>query len=287
MAIKIISDSGCDLPKDLIEKYDIDILPLFVIKDEKEYLDKIDIKPEKVLTDMKDGMIYKTSQVMPNKFVNKFKEYVEKGDSIIYISLSSELSGTYGSSVIAKEEVLSQYRDADINLIDSRSASGGFGLIVLEAAKMVRESFSKEEIIDRIKALIENVEHIFTIGDIEYLYRGGRVSKAQNIIGGLLSIKPILWVNDGRLEPLEKVRGKNKVYKSMIDVVRRLKEDTDLSQQTIIISHGNDEKSAIKLRDMIQEEFGVQDFLINTIGAVIGAHAGPGTVAVFFLRKNV
>lgn len=287
MGIKIMSDSGCDLPKELIEKYDIDVLPIFVLEGENEYLDNISITPDKVFDDMKEGVVYKTAQITPEIFINKFKESAKNNEPVIYLSLSGELSGTYGSSVLAKGAVESEYPNADINVIDSRSVSGGQGLIVLEAAKMVKDNRSKEEILERIHFLIENIEHIFTIDDIEYLYRGGRVSKAQNIIGGLLSIKPVLWVNDGKLEPLEKVRGKKKVLKVIVDMVKKTKGDTDLSKQDIIINHANDLESALKLKDMMVEEFGIKEPLIGSIGAVIGAHAGPGTVAVFFLKENI
>lgn len=287
MTIRIMSDSGCDLPQELIDRYNIDIIPIFVLEGEKEYLDKIDITPSKVFDEMKKGVVYKTAQIIPEIFINRFKEYVEKDQGVIYLALSGGLSGTYGSALIAKGVVESEYPNADINVIDSKAVSGGQGFIVLEAAKMVENNIGKEKVLERIEKLVENIEHIFTIDDMEYLYRGGRISKAQNVIGGLLSIKPVLWVNDGILEPLEKVRGKNKVLKSMIDIIKKTKGDTDLKRQDIIISHADDMESALKLKDMMIEEFGIDEPLINTIGAVIGAHAGPGTLAVFFLKENV
>ncbi|OLS02051.1 DegV family protein [Tissierella creatinophila] len=287
MTINIMSDSGCDLPQELIETYNINIIPIFVLEGEKEYLDKIDITPEKVFNDMKEGKVYKTAQITPEIFINHFREYAKKDEGVIYLSLSGGLSGTYGSALIAKGAVESEYPNADITVIDSKAVSGGQGFIVLEAAKMVKNNIEKEKIIERINKMTENIEHIFTIDDMEYLYRGGRISKAQNLIGGLLSIKPVLWVNDGILEPLEKVRGKNKVLKVIIDIIKKTKGDTDLKKQSIIISHANDIESALKLKDMMIEEFGIDEPLINTIGAVIGAHAGPGTVAVFFLKENI
>lgn len=287
MNIKLMTDSASDLPEDLIEKYDIDVLPLYVLDGDKEYLDRIEISPEKVLEDMKTGTVYKTAQVSLEAFLNKFREYLEKDQIIIYISFSSELSGTFSNAYIAKESLKTEYPNGDIVVIDSKAASGGLGFIVLEIAKMIEKGSTKDEVLERLEKLMESIEHIFTIDDIEYLYRGGRVSKAQNIIGGLLSIKPILWVDKGRLEPLEKVRGKNKVLKSMLDIIERLKGETDLKEQTIIITHGNDLEAANKLKEMMMERFGVEKFIINTIGSVIGAHAGPGTLAVFFLKENV
>lgn len=286
MAIKIISDSGCNLTKELIDKYNIDIMPIFILDGEKEYLDNIDIGSEKVLEDMKNGRVYKTAQITPETFINRFKESAQKNETIIYISLSAGISGTYENAVLAKRIVESEYPHADISVVDSRAVSGGQGLMTLEAAKMAKDNIEKEKILDRINFIKKHIEHIFTIDDIEYLYRGGRVSKSQKIMGGLLSIKPILWVEDGILKPLENVRGKNKILKSMLEIIKTKKGSTDLKKQAIIIVHANNEESALKLRDMLKEEFGVEDIIINTIGSVIGAHTGPGTVGVFFLNKN-
>lgn len=286
MAIKIISDSGCNLTKELIDKYNIEIIPIFILEGEKEYLDNIDIGSDKVLEDMKKGRVYKTAQITPEIFINRFRESTQKNEAIIYISLSAGISGTYENAVLAKRIVESEYPNADISIIDSRAVSGGQGLMVLEAAKMVKENTDKENILNRIDFIIKHIEHIFTIDDIEYLYRGGRVSKSQKIMGGLLSIKPILWVEDGILKPLENIRGKNKVLKSMVEIIKRKKGSTDLKKQSIIIVHADNEESALKLEKMLKEEFGVEDVIINTIGSVIGAHTGPGTVGVFFLNKN-
>lgn len=286
MAIKIISDSGCNLTKELIDKYNIDIIPIFILEGEKEYLDNIDIESEEVLKNMKKGIVYKTAQITPEIFIKRFKESAQKDETIIYISLSGGISGTYENAILAKRIIESEYPNADISIIDSRAVSGGQGFVVLEAAKMVKDNIGKEKILDRINFIIKHIEHIFTIDDIEYLYRGGRVSKSQKIMGGLLSIKPILWVEDGILKPLENVRGKNKVLKSMVEIIKTKKGSTDLKKQSVIIVHANNEESALKLKDMLKKEFEIEDIIINTIGSVIGAHTGPGTVGVFFLNKN-
>lgn len=287
MKIKLVTDSGCDLPQSLIEKYSVDVMPILILEGENEYLDKVDIMPETVLENMEKGIVYKTAQIHPNAFIENFTESIEKGEAIIYLSLSSELSGTYESALIAKKELEEKYSNADINIIDTKSVSGGQGFLVLEVAKMLEKNIDKELILKTLDNMIENIEHIFTIDNIEYLYRGGRVSRAQNIMGGLLDIKPILCVREGKLVPVEKVRGKNKVLKSMVDMVERIKKDTKFEEQTIIIIHGNDLESAEKLKEMIIESLGARDVLINSIGAVIGAHAGPGTLGVFFLKKNI
>ncbi len=286
MAVKILSDSACDLPKEIIEEYNIDILPIIVIKDDKEYLDKVTITPEKVYEDMRNGGVYKTAQIPPKAFSDKFLEYAKNGESVIYIGFSSGLSGTYQTSLFVKETILEEYPDFDLSIVDTKAASGGFGLIVLQAAKLAKEGKSKEEILKAIEFYKENIEHIFTVDDIEYLFRGGRVSRVQAFVGGLLNIKPVLHVEGGKLIPLEKVRGRHKVFKCMMDLMEERTKNANLKEQIIGITHGDDLEGALKLKELITERFGAETYIINIIGASIGAHSGPGTIALFFLREN-
>lgn len=151
---------------------------------------------------------------------------------------------------------------------------------------MAKEGRTKEEILKAAKFYIENIEHIFTVDDIEYLFRGGRVTRTQAFLGGLLNIKPVLTVIDGKLVPLEKVRGKNKVYKTMLNFMREKAKEANLKDQLICITHGDDLDGAMKLKEMIQKEFGCESFLMNMVGAAIGAHSGPGTLTIFFFKRN-
>lgn len=286
LGVKIISDSACDLTAEIIKEYDIDILPIILIKEDKEFEDKVSITPEEVYRDMRNGESYKTAQISPQAFSDKFREYAQNGDSAIYIAFSSGLSGTYQTSVFVKDSIKEQYPDFDLDIVDTKAASGGFGLIVYYAAKLAKEGKSKEEILEAIEFYKNHMEHIFTVDDIEYLFRGGRVSRTQAFVGGLLNIKPVLHVDDGKLVPLEKVRGKNKVYKKMLDIMEERSKNVDLKNQLICITHGDDLEGALKLKELIQEKFGANKFLINLIGASIGAHSGPGTIALFFLNKE-
>lgn len=286
MAIKILSDSACDLSKELIEEYNIDILPIILNKGDNEYLDKVTITPEKVYEDMRNGEMYKTAQIPPNMFNEKFLEYAKNGDSVIYIAFSSGLSGTYQTSLFVRESILEEYPDFDLSIVDTKAASGGFGLIVLQAAKLAKEGKDKEEILKAVEFYKENMEYIFTVDDIEYLFRGGRVSRVQAFVGGLLNIKPILNVEDGKLVPIEKVRGRQKVFKAMLDMMEERAKNADLKEQLICITHGDDLEGALKLKELIQEKFGAESFIINIIGAAVGAHSGPGTIALFFMKEN-
>lgn len=286
MGIKILTDSSSDLSEALLKEYDIDRLSLMVIKGEEQYLDSVTISPKEVYDGMRDGEVFKTAQVPLNSFYDKFEEYAVNKDTVIYLGFSSELSGTFQSAVLAKEQIEEKYPDFDLSLIDTKAASLGFGLVVLKAAKLAKEGKSKEEIIKVVEFYLDNIQHVFTVDDIEYLFRGGRVTKTQAFVGGLLNIKPVLNVEDGRLVPIEKVRGKNKVYKAMLDIMDERTKEADLSNQVIGISHADDLEDALKLKEMIAERFGAKEFVIGDIGATIGAHVGPGTLAIFFMKKN-
>lgn len=286
MTIKILTDSACDLPDSIIEEHSIDILPIILIKDDKESFDKVTISPEDVYGDMRNGQSYKTAQISANSFRDKFIEYGKSKESVIYIGFSSGLSGTYQTSLIVKDMVIEEYPDLDLDIVDTKAASVGFGLIVLYAAKLVEKGKNKEEILKAIEFYKENMEHIFTVDKMEYLFRGGRVTKTQALVGGLLSIKPVLHVEDGKLVFLEKVRGKTKVYKKMLDLMEERSKDANLKKQIIGISHGDDIEGAMKLKNLIMERFEIEAFLINIIGGAIGAHSGPGTLALFFLKKD-
>jgi len=284
MALKILCDSACDLPEDLINKLGIDVLPIMVIRGEKSYRDKIDISPKEVYDNMRSGVVYKTAQITPLIFQEKFEELTKDGSSLIYLGFSSELSSTFQSAHLAKLQVIGENPGVDIEIIDSKAASGGYGFIVNEAAKALKEGKSKEEILEIIDYNIKNIDHIFTVDDIEYLYRGGRVSKTNAVLGGMLNIKPVLEVVDGKLAVLEKVRGKNKVYKTMVELMEKRAINKDFTSKTVYVFHGDDIEAAEKLKEMISEKLGVKDFLIGEVGAVIGAHAGPGVLTVFYSK---
>ncbi len=287
MALKIITDSGCDLPENIIKEYDIHVFPIIVIDDDKEYLDNQTIKPKTLYDNMRNGKHYRTAQIPPKAFEEKFEEIAKNGESVIYIAFSSGLSATYQSAVLTRNTLMEKYPDLDLTIVDSKSASLGFGLIVYEAAKMAKAGKSKEEILKMLDFYIENMDHVFTVDDLEYLYRGGRVTKSQAFFGGLLSIKPILDVTEeGKLRPIEKVRGKGKVLKRMLELMDERAKEADLSREVIGISHGDDLENALKLKKMIEEKYGPKEFVINSIGCAIGAHVGPGTISLFFMDKN-
>ena len=284
MGVKIITDSAADLPVELLQAYDIDLIPLRVYDEsETEYLDGVTLESVTLLQKMREGAVYRTSLPSLETFQEKFVSYAKEGNPCIYLAFSSELSGTYQSSVLIKEEVKETYADLDLEIIDTKCASLGQGLVVLEAAKMAKDGASKEDILNRVAFLMNHMEHIFTVADLQYLVRGGRLSKVAGFIGGLLNIKPILNVEEGKLVPLEKVRGKKKVLSRIVDIMEE--RGKDLKGQTIGITHGDDLETAEALKLLITERFGCEVFIVNTIGAAIGAHTGPGVITLFFLNE--
>lgn len=284
MGVKIITDSAADLPVQLLQAYDIDLIPLRVYDEaETEYLDGVTLESVTLLQNMREGAVYRTSLPSLETFQEKFISYAKEGNPCIYLAFSSELSGTYQSSVVIKEEVKETYADLDLEIIDTKCASLGQGLVVLEAAKMAKDGASKEDILKRVDFLMNHMEHIFTVADLQYLVKGGRLSKVAGFIGGLLNIKPILNVEEGKLVPLEKVRGKKKVLGRIVDIMEE--RGKDLKGQTIAMTHGDDLETAEALKRLITERFGCEVFIVNTIGAAIGAHTGSGALTLFFLNE--
>lgn len=281
MRVKILTDSASDLPKEIIEKYNLEVIPILVYLGETEYRDGETLQPKEMFDGMRAGNVYKTAQVSAGRFKEIFTQIAENKESCIYIAFSSGLSGTYQTAVMIKEQLLLDYPDLDLDIIDTKCASGGFGLVVLKAIEMANEGKSKKEILETVQFYVDNMDHIFTVDDLEYLYRGGRVSRTAAIIGGLLNIKPILDVEDGKLRPIEKVRGK-KLFRRMVELIGE--RGNNLADQTIAINHGDDIESAEKVKELLMNKFGCKDFVINSIGCAIGAHSGPGTLAVFFLN---
>jgi len=286
MAVKIISDSACDLPEEVIKDLDIDILPIVVIKDDKEYFDQVDIKPTEVYEGMKNGIIFKTSQVPASLLEEEFRKIRDEKDEYIYVAFSSGLSGTYQTSVLVKDSIEDECGKLNLDIVDTKAASIGQGLIVMEAGKMAKEGRTREEIIDMVKFYSEHMQHIVTVDNIEYLYRGGRISRTEALVGGLLGIKPIIEMDEeGRLEAIDKVRGHKKAIKKLLDIMEDRGKNASLDKQVIGILHTDEWEFAENLKDIIRDRFGSEEFVINNVGAAIGAHTGPGMAAIFFLDK--
>ncbi|MBQ4543659.1 MAG: DegV family protein [Clostridia bacterium] len=280
---KIITDCGADLPSWVQDQFGVEILP-FTVTCDGESKKSSDIPPKELMDAMRAGKSFKTSQINVSEFEDAFTPYAKNNESVIYIAFSSGLSGTYNSACIASEQIKEQYPDFDITVIDTKCASVGFGLVVYKALLMQKDGATKEEVIAKTIENSENMEHIFTVDDLEYLFRGGRVSRTSAILGSILGIKPVLDVDEeGRLRPISKVRGRKFSIKRLAEVAGE--RGYDLDKQLIGICHGDDMEAATQLKQYMTDMYGCKDFFINEIGATIGSHSGPGTLAVFFLSK--
>ncbi|WP_409304626.1 DegV family protein [Peribacillus sp. SCS-155] len=283
MSVQIIADSASDLPMQFYKEHNVQFVPLQVLLDGETYQDLQTISPKQVYDALREGKAPKTSQVSPEYFLKVFTDIAKQNKQAVYIAFSSELSGTFQTAVMVRNQVKEEYPDCDIEIVDSKCASLGYGLVVQHASQLANDNASKETILDAVEFHAKHMEHLFTVDNLEYLARGGRISKASAFVGGLLNIKPLLHVEDGKLIPLEKIRGKKKLLKRVIELMHE--RGIDIKNQTLAISHGDDEETALEWKQAIQEEFGATDFVINSIGAAIGAHVGPGTMALFFLNE--
>jgi len=281
--MKIFADSACDLPLLFYKENNVTLLPLHVLVDETEYEDIVEIDSKEVYKAIRSGKQPKTSQISPERFVEEWTELAKSGQDGIYIAFSSELSGTYSTAVMIREQVKEQHPNLNLIIIDSKCASLGLGLLIKEAVKLRDLGQDLTTIDQQIQFMAKHMEHLFTVEDLDYMARGGRVSKASAFIGGLLNIKPLLHVADGKLVPIEKLRGRKKVLRRIIELMEE--RGDQISKQSIAISHGDDEAIALELKSMVEEKFNPLEVEVHLIGSVIGAHAGPGTVSVFFLNK--
>lgn len=276
--IKIITDSTSDLPRSMAEKYDIEVLPLTIFFDKDEYRDWIDIAPNAFFERMRNSeKLPTTSQVNPNSFKEKYELFLKDYDHIISVHLSSDASGTYNSAVIAREMV----GEDKITVIDTRNYTYGFGQMVIEAAEMAREGKTKEEIIDRINYLIDNVKTLFVVDTLEYLKKGGRLSATKATIGTLLNLKPILTVDNGKIVAIDKARGMKKALKRIVEIMQE--QGADLNGQKVKLGHADNLEHLRDFEAVIEETYGKFEMEEFEIGCVIGVYCGPGTVVIHYI----
>ncbi|MBS8263040.1 DegV family protein [Mesobacillus boroniphilus] len=284
MSVKIMADSACDLPLNFYEENDAILFPLKVHINGNEYEDLRTIQPKQVYDQIRAGNLPKTSQASPAGFTEVFTELAKNKQDGIYIAFSSELSGTYQTAVMIAEQVKEEYPDFNLSIIDTKCASLGQGLVVMEAVRMAKENASKEEIVEAVQFFSQHMEHLFSVDDLDHLAKGGRVSKASAFVGGLLNIKPLLNVEDGKLVPIEKIRGKKKLLRRIVEVMKE--RGASFENQVVGISQADDLETATEMKKMIIEELQPKDVVITSIGAAVGSHTGPGTIAIFFLNKQ-
>lgn len=285
----ITTDSTCDLPKSYIKENNIRVLPLTYVLEGVTYnIDKT-LPINEFYGKMKNGAMPTTSQVNPEEAKEAFLSILEDGVGILHIAFSSGLSGSYNSARIAAEELREENPEYEIYVIDSLCASLGEGMLVHKAVKLKEQGKTIQETVKWLEANKLHVCHNFTPDDLNHLYRGGRVSKTAAILGTMANVKPVLHVDDeGHLIPLSKVRGRKKSLVTLVDNMEKqiggyIEEN---KRDGVFIGHGDVEEDARFVADLVKERFGIESFLINYVGPVIGSHTGPGIMALFFMGEK-
>ncbi|MEA3424327.1 MAG: DegV family protein [Bacillota bacterium] len=282
MAIKIITDSTSDIPKHLIEELDIEIVPLTVNFPDKSYKDDgLELTNDEFFKKLKESAeLPTTSQVSPGEFVTVFERFLGEYDEIICIDISSNLSGTFNAATQAKNIIGSDR----IHVVDSRMVSFAFGLVVVEAAKMAEDNRLVGEIVEFAQNGYTKMNNIFIFDTLEYLLKGGRLSKKEAFLGSLLNIKPILTLVEGELKSIHKVRGGKKAVKY---VISQLKEDcSKYAIDKIAIYKGADSDMFDEIKRILDMEFEFVEVIESKLGIVVGTHAGPGALAISYFREG-
>lgn len=284
----ITTDTTSDLPADYVKEHQLGMMSLTYTIEGNTYNWEHPLPVKEFYQMMRNGSLPTTSQVNPEEAGVIFERILKESDAdILHIAFSSGLSGSCNSSRIAAEELSETYPDRKIIVVDSLCASLGEGLLVHKAVMMKNAGKSLEETAAWLEENKLHLVHNFTVDDLYHLYRGGRVSKAAAFVGTMINLKPILHVdNEGHLIPLSKVRGRKKSLIALVDSMEKQLGSWKDKNDMIFISHGDALNDAQFVADMIKERLGYDSFLINYVGSTIGAHSGPGTIALFYMGEH-
>ena len=288
MAIKIYTDSCSDMPLEMATKLGVSVIPLTFTIDGADYPDDFgkSMSIIEFYARVRKGSMPKTALINTQRYIDIFSKELKAGNEVLYLSFSSALSGSFQCSATAKEELLEKYPEAKLEVVDSKCASFGEGLFINYVVNKQKEGVSFEELAEYANDLKLSVCHLFTVDDLNHLARGGRASNVSAVLGTALKIKPVLHVDDeGRLVLLNKQRGRSKALKELINLMQEsANADTD---QVVFISHGDCLEEAQQLGEMVKEAFpNIKEIKYSYIGPVIGAHSGPGTIALFFIGSK-
>lgn len=291
MSFELVTDSCCNLAEETIDRYGLHVLPLTFMADGEDTVYQSYLKGEK--TDlsqfykmMRDGKVFRTSLPNLSNTETLFRSLLDAGRDILYLGFSSGLSGTYEATELLAKQLRGEYPDRKIYTMDTLAASGGQGLLVWHACQHAEAGEGIDAVRDWVEDNKLRLAHWFTVDDLMFLWRGGRVSKTSAWAGTLLNIKPVLHVDDeGHLIPMEKVRGRKKSLTALLNHMEKTGTQP-LADQMVFITHGDCLEEAQWLEQQIRERFGVRDIVVNCIDPVIGAHSGPGTMALFFLASS-
>lgn len=277
--MKIITDSTADLQKEFALKHDIEVVPLTIHLGERSWKDYYDVDPDEFYEMIKKTSAFPTtSQPTPQDFVNAYKPFVEKGEPILSLHLSSRLSGTYQSAMLAK----SQFPDASIEVVDSLQASFALGMMILFCAEKSKKGTSISDIADFARQVGTQIETYFSVDSLDHLHRGGRIGKAQAFLGTLMKIKPLLKVVHGEVQPVEKIRTKEKLLNRFVELVEQAAGEYSRLLLAVAESDNSDVMTALLAR--IEKINGVSLVFRGKIGGVITSHTGPGALGIAFVK---
>lgn len=282
----IYTDSSCDLPKEIIEKYDLKVMQLEVIIDDKAPVLNKDIDTKTFYQQLRDGANAKTAAVTPGYFEKHMKESLGAGKDILYIGFTSSLSVTYSNGAMVIRELQEVYPDRKMLHIDSLCASAGQGLLVHYAALKREEGADIDTVYQGVMEMKDKIHHQVTVDDLFFLKRGGRISATTAVAGSILNVKPMIHVTEaGKLDTIGKIRGRKSAMK---ELVSKMKANADMDTWNyVFISHGDCLEDAEHVKAMVVEAFPQAKVVISDVGPVIGAHTGPGVIALCYLGTTV
>lgn len=279
----ITTDSNSDLPKEYIDKYNTVIIPQYYSFGDTVYGDEINMSPSEFYEKMKQGELPQSQANNPAVIEDKFRAILDEGKDIIHIAFSSALSGSYNNVCMVARELLEEYTDAKIIVVDSLNVSLGESILYLTAINLQEQGVSFDDVITKLEQMKNNINVQFTVDDLFHLQRGGRVSKTTAIVGSALNLKPFLYVNnEGGLSSDGTARGRKKSLKTIVERMKAsLVEDTDYSIPVGIV-HGNCLEDAKAVAEMVKAETSFTNIIINDISPSIGTHAGPGALGLMY-----
>ncbi len=280
--LKIITDSATDMPKKIVDRFGLHVIPTPVVIDDVDYFDGATIHTKEfyeILDDVNRDV--KTYHINPDMFEKAFRPYAERGDSVIYMCFSTGIAGTYNAASLAKKAVLEDFPNFDLTIIDSKSAAAGFGLIVYKLLLLQEAGADKEKLIRAANFFVAHVHHVFTVCTLKYLIKGGRLSRFKGTAGEFLDMKPVIIVDrEGRLDVLKTVRGRKKSIKALIDYVEE--NIADPSAQIMGICHGEDPETLAYAKEQLLSVVTPRKLVESVVGCAIGAHTGRGIIGIVF-----
>lgn len=283
----ITTDNNADLPDNFLNENGVGLLSLTYMIDGNTYDKENELPYHEFYDKMRKGSMPTTSQINPEMAKEKFLKILEEEVDILHIAFSSGLSGSYNSTLLAAKELMEEREGCKIVVLDSLSASLGQGLLVYKAVQLKKEGKTLDEIAQWVEDNKLHLCHNFTVDDLNHLYRGGRVSRATAILGTMINVKPVLHVdNEGHLVPVGKVRGRKRSLITLVDNMEKSMGSYREQNDIVFISHGDAKEDAEYVASLVKERFGITSFLIDYVGPTIGAHSGPGTIALFFMGEQ-